>query len=96
MSLDYLEQVVPSLRNAGLLNSRRGAKGGYELALPPAGISVGDVLRALEGPILPIRCVSEGEMPACEQIPTCGARTVWQAVYDRVLDTLDGLTLGDL
>jgi Rrf2 family cysteine metabolism transcriptional repressor len=95
MSVDYLEQIVPYLRDAGLLNSTRGARGGYELSRTPADITVGQVLRALEGDILPIRCLSEETQP-CAQMPICTARTVWQTVYDRVSQTLDTMTLADL
>jgi Rrf2 family protein len=96
MSVDYLEQIVPSLRDAGLLNSTRGARGGYELARTPADITVGQVLRALDGDILPIRCLAEEEVQPCAQMDVCTARTVWQTVYDRVSETLDSMTLADL
>ena len=55
----YLEQLVVSLREAGLVISTRGAHGGYELARPPETISMGEVLRALEGPIAPMLCASD-------------------------------------
>jgi len=96
VSLDYLEQVVPSLRDAGLLHSTRGAKGGYQLARAPDEITVGQVLQALDGDILPVRCVSQEREQACTRSPTCGARTVWQTVHARVLEALDGMTLADL
>ena len=96
LSLDYLEQIVPALRDAGLLNSTRGARGGYELSRPSAEITVGDVLRALEGDILPVQCVSEGDLPPCVRSETCAARTVWQTVRERMLETLEGITLADL
>jgi Rrf2 family protein len=96
MSVDYLEQIVPSLRDAGLLNSTRGARGGYELSRTPADITVGQVLRALDGDILPIRCLADKEEQPCAQMPVCSARTVWQAVYARVSQTLDTMTLADL
>lgn len=96
MSVYYLEQIVPSLRDAGLLNSTRGSRGGYELSRPPADITVGQVLRALDGDILPMRCVAEEEAQPCAQMPVCTARTVWQRVYDRVSETLDTMTLADL
>ena len=96
VSLDYLEQVVPSLRTSGLIRSTRGAKGGYDLARPPAEITVGDVLRALNGAILPVRCVREDSVQPCPRSPSCAARTVWTIVHSRVLETLDSLTLADL
>jgi Rrf2 family protein len=103
ISLDYLEQIVPDLRGASLVQSTRGARGGYQLARPPAEITVGQVLEALDGDILPIRCLGErssrpGEQDAllCERSPTCAARTVWTTVNQRVVEALNGMTLADL
>ena len=96
VSLDYLEQIVPAMRDAGLLASTRGAHGGYELALPPSRITVGRVLQALDGDILPMRCLSEQDERGCARSPTCAARTVWATVYLRMIETLNGMTLADL
>ena len=96
VSLDYLEQVVPSMRDAGLLQSTRGAHGGYELALPPDQITVGQVLHALDGDILPIRCLGADQEASCVRSPTCAARAVWETVHQRVVETLNGMTLADL
>jgi Rrf2 family protein len=96
ISLAYLEQIVPALRSAGLVVSKRGAKGGYELALSPDRVTVGDVLRALGGGILPILCVRHEDVRPCERGDICAARTVWQNVHDRLVETLDQMTLADL
>lgn len=96
VSLYYLEQVVPDLRDAGLLNSTRGAKGGYELARPPEQITVGEVLRALDGELLPVRCVEEGRQEPCDRTDDCAARTVWQTIYRQLRRTLDNMVLADL
>jgi Rrf2 family protein len=96
ISLAYLEQIIPSLRNAGLIISKRGAKGGYELAYSPEKVTVGDVLRALDGDILPVLCVRQEDVRPCERGDICAARTVWQNVHDRVVETLDRMTLADL
>ena len=96
ISLDYLEQVVPALRDAGLLNSKRGAKGGYELARSPEQITIGQILRALDGDILPVQCVGDECKETCVRTNECGARTVWQTIHDQLLDTLDGMVLADL
>lgn len=96
ISLDYLEQIVPSMRDAGLLHSTRGAHGGYELALPPDQITVGQVLQALDGDILPIRCLNPDQEGSCARSPTCAARAVWATVHQRVTETLNGMTLADL
>ncbi len=95
LPLPYLEQIVPALRKAGLVRSRRGARGGYELARPPAAITVGEVLRALSGDILPVRCVSE-RGTRCARSSSCTARAVWEAVQRRLVETLDNMTLADL
>jgi Rrf2 family cysteine metabolism transcriptional repressor len=94
VSLEYLEQIMPSLRDAGLVYSTRGARGGYELCCAPAQITVGQVLYALDGEILPLNCIIEDA--TCERSPTCSVRTVWQTIHDRIQDTLDSMTLADL
>ena len=103
ISLDYLEQIVPGLRAASLVRSTRGARGGYQLARPPHEITVGQVLEALDGDILPVRCLADrnsgsGEQDAllCDRSPTCAARTVWTTVNQRVTEALNGMTLADL
>jgi Rrf2 family cysteine metabolism transcriptional repressor len=93
----YLEQLVGGLRKAGLVNSRHGSHGGYELARPPADISVGQVMRVLEGPISPMVCATEGETEmACDRQTFCSANVVWERVRDSVARALDSLTLADL
>jgi Rrf2 family protein len=96
ISLDYLEQIVPALRDAELVVSTRGAKGGYELARPPDQITVAEILRALEGEILPVRCVVDDCTDLCTRTDDCSARTVWKTIHDQVSDTLDGMLLADL
>ena len=96
ISLDYLEQIVPDLRDAGLVHSKRGAHGGYRLARSPDEITVDQILTALDGTILPIRCVSEEEHTPCERSADCGARTVWETLHARVSEALSGMTLADL
>jgi Rrf2 family cysteine metabolism transcriptional repressor len=95
ISLDYLEQIVPDLREAGLVYSTRGPKGGYELARSPHEITVGQVLRALDGDLFPMPCVSQ-EDESCERSSVCGARTVWQTIHMRILAALEGMTLNNL
>lgn len=96
ISLEHLEQIIPALRHAGLVVSTRGARGGYALALSPDQITVGDVLRALDGDILPMQCVQHDQTRPCTRIGTCAARAVWQTVHRRVQEALDGMTLADL
>jgi Rrf2 family transcriptional regulator, cysteine metabolism repressor len=97
ISLSYLEQIVIPLRKAGLLSSRRGASGGYCLVAPPVEVTAGDVIRALEGPLVPVRCVTvAGSAACCEREGSCAARTVWRKVADRLEEALDSTTLADL
>jgi len=96
ISLAYLEQVIGSLRDAGLVISTRGVHGGYTLARSPAQITVGEVLCALEGDILPVQCVRHEDTQPCERGEICTARTVWEHVHHRLVDVLYGMTLADL
>jgi Rrf2 family protein len=97
ISLAYLEQIVASLREAGLVVSTRGAHGGYHLAHQPQAITVGDVLRALEGPIAPVICASEiRQAGRCEREEVCLTRPVWEKVRDSIVTALDSTTLADL
>lgn len=97
ISEPYLEQLMAALRKAGLVNSVRGAQGGYELAHPPREIRVGDVIRVLEGPIAPMECVVDGATPeACGAIPACVTRVLWSRVKNAIEEVLDSTTLADL
>lgn len=93
----YLEQLIVPLRRAGLVESRRGAKGGYTLARSPELVGVGEVYRVMEGPVAPMDCVSENPADqVCPLIPGCLTRPVWVKVRDSIVDALDSLTLADL
>jgi Rrf2 family protein len=96
ISMNYLEQIAADLRRAGLLESRRGAQGGYHLTRPPHAITTGDIIRALEGSILPVQCAAEQGVHPCSHEEECTARGVWQTVRSRLVETLDGITLADL
>lgn len=96
ISLHYLEQIVPCLRAAGLVKSRRGAKGGYLLARAPGEITIGEVLRALGRSILSLQCVCKDVAPTCVRDDVFVVRPVWEALHWRMLEMLDGITLADL
>ncbi|HEV2388892.1 MAG TPA: Rrf2 family transcriptional regulator [Candidatus Acidoferrales bacterium] len=88
--LKYLEQILLALRKAGLLESRRGVHGGYTLARPPAEISVGEVLRAVDGKFARASCLEEdpADHHGCPEANACGLRQVWanlQATVERIL-----------
>ena len=94
----YLEQLVMSLRDAGLVTSTRGAHGGYELAREPGNVRMGEVLRALEGPIAPMICATDDPEHAviCDRSARCTVNLLWVRVRDAVTGALDGMTLADL
>ena len=94
----YLEQLVIPLREAGIVTSTRGARGGYALARPPAGITLADALRALEGPLAPMVCASEdpAHVDACLRLGACSVNGLWIRVRDAISGVLDGTTLADL
>ncbi|MBA2701076.1 MAG: Rrf2 family transcriptional regulator [Chloroflexi bacterium] len=94
----YLEQLVVNLRAAGLVRSTRGARGGYELARAPETIPMGEVLRALEGPIAPMVCATGDPEHAttCDRSSRCTVNVLWVRVRDAVTGALDSMTLADL
>src|SRR6478752_2082383 len=93
----YLEQLIVPLRRAGLVESKRGAQGGYSLTRSPELMTVGDVYRVMEGPVAPMDCVSENEADqTCPLIEGCETRPVWLKVRDSIANTLDSMTLADL
>ena len=99
LPLAYLEQLAKLLREADppLLTSTRGAHGGYRLSRPPTEITMGEVLRVLEGPIAPMICAKEGEMTEiCGFLNSCKIQILWAKVRDAVARTIDTMTLAEL
>lgn len=96
ISENYLEQLIATLRKAGLVESIRGSRGGYLLADPPENVTVGDVVRVVEGPIAPMDCVSEGSQVDCGRAGCCASRVIWKKVRDSISEVLDGFTLADM
>ncbi len=94
----YLEQLVISLRDAGLVVSTRGARGGYQLAREPELIRMSEVLRALEGPLAPMVCATDDPEHAiiCDRSSRCTVNVLWVRVRDAVVGALDSMTLADL
>lgn len=94
---DYVEQILLKLRRAGLVNSARGAHGGYRLARDPAEVTVCDVVRAAEDHTFEINCdVRPIDAVRCAPAGGCVIRPVWQAVQRRVDDLLQRISLADL
>ena len=94
ISDSYLEQLMRKLRSAGLIVSVRGAQGGYKLARPANEISVGDVLRALEGSLEAVTC--GGEDNSCQGADLCVTKFVWEWINSSIRDTVDSIKLSQL
>jgi len=94
ISEGYLEHLLPVLKAAGLINSSRGAHGGYTLSKPPKDITVRNVVEALEGSIRLVECLNGNSL--CPRISTCETRYLWDEANKNLLKTLDSFTLGDL
>ena len=94
----FLETILVELRNAGLVNSRRGTVGGHSLARPAEQIMVGDIVRIIDGPIAPIRCASVTAYRPCEDCidpETCALRDLMGDVRDAMSSIIDHRSLAD-
>ena len=105
MPLAYLEHLVARLRKAGLIDSRRGSRGGYMLARPAEEITMAEVVEALEGSIAPIECISQGpdgsvvcsrESGRVGSDSICPTKLLWTRVRGSIVRTLQQTTLADL
>ncbi|HYN91504.1 MAG TPA: Rrf2 family transcriptional regulator [Thermoleophilaceae bacterium] len=103
LPLAYLEHLVQRLRKAGLVESHRGAHGGYTLAREPEDISMAEVVRALEGEIAPIECISadaDGGLVCIREGEAghdpCPTKFLWTRVQGSIVRTLNEMTLDDL
>ncbi|MBR2264871.1 MAG: Rrf2 family transcriptional regulator [Clostridiales bacterium] len=96
ISETYLEQLLPKLRNAGLVESIRGAQGGYRLAKPLDQITAGEILRAGEGDLIPVECAATSADLTCPNEETCVTKYVWKRITESINEAVDGITLADL
>lgn len=98
ISPKFLEQILLTLKNAGLLHSKMGVGGGYYLARPASEITLGQIVRVLDGPIAPLRCVSQMayESCGCPDEETCGLRLAMSDVRNAIADILDHTSLADV
>lgn len=96
LSEHYLEQLIATLRKAGLVKSVRGAYGGYILTRDPKDITIGDVIRALEGPIAPAECLGGDADFICEYTEDCVTKIIWERLKERIDQVLDEMNLADL
>jgi Rrf2 family transcriptional regulator, cysteine metabolism repressor len=103
LPLAYLEHLVARLRKAELVDSRRGARGGYLLARPAGEITMAEVVAALEGAIAPIECITEGTdgslvcaRETADDDRVCATKLLWTRVRGSIVRTLEDTTLSDL
>ncbi len=96
ISEHYLEQLIAVLRKNGLTTSVRGAQGGYLLNNIPNNITVGNVIRALEGDVVPSECVLEENTGKCHKEEFCVTKNVWIKITDSINEVIDSITLQDM
>src|SRR5262245_21220245 len=92
----YLEQILKTLKESGLVPSQMGIAGGYHLTRPATLITAGEVIRLLDGRLAPIGCVSSYDYEPCEFEPACGLKTLWARARAAVGGVLDPNTNSDL
>jgi Rrf2 family protein len=89
----YLENILNTLRRDGIVASSRGAGGGFRLSRDPSTITVGDIVRSLEGPITIVNCTEKGD---CNRAGRCAATRLWGRIGEMLERELDAMTLADL
>ncbi len=94
ISEKYLWQLIPPLKNAGLIRSGRGAHSGYELTRPPEQVTLKDIILAVEGPLLLVQCVRNPN--ACQRMEACGTRGIWAEVSEKISRVLETVTLSGM
>ena len=92
----FLENILNDLKPTGLIESRRGVQGGYLLAKDPAAITVGEVIRSVEGPLDPVKCLTDQSNPCCPLKESCALIHLWNRAKAAVEAVYDGVTFLDL
>jgi Rrf2 family protein len=95
----FLEAILLDIKGRGIIESKMGRKGGYRLSRPPSAITIGSIIRIIEGPLAPLPCASETAFRPCEEckdVENCGTRIIMRRVRDAISDVLDRTTLADL
>lgn len=92
----YLEQILLALKKGGVLVSKPGVGGGYGLSRPPEHITLGEVIRIIEGPLAPLHCVSAKAYVRCPDEPRCGLRSVMQEVRNAIAAILDNTSIKEI
>ena len=97
--LKFLEGILLDMKGRGLLESKKGKGGGYQLSRPPSTVTIGSIIRMIEGPLAPLPCASETAFRACEEcrdVEHCETRIIMRQVRDAIAQVLDNTTLADL
>ena len=97
--IKFLELILLDLKGSGLLESKKGPRGGYQLSREPSEITVGALIRIMEGPLAPLPCASETAFRPCEEcvdVESCGTRIIMRQVRDAIAGVLDQTTLADV
>lgn len=92
----FLEQILLTLKKGGFVGSKRGVDGGYFLARPPEAITVGEVIRFIEGPIEPVTCANKDSYEKCKDFPYCVFKDIWNQVYTATSLVVDTVTFAEL
>jgi Rrf2 family protein len=97
--IKFLELILLDLKGHDLLVSKKGPRGGYQLSRPPSTVTMGSLIRIMEGPLAPLPCASETAFRPCDEcgdVESCGTRIIMRQVRDATADVLDRTTLADL
>jgi Rrf2 family protein len=94
ISKRYLEHIFARLREAGIISGTRGSKGGYVLLRPPDAVTLGEVVRAVEGPLGPVHCVDDPT--SCPKVGHCATHDLWMRAADVLNELLDSHTIASL
>ena len=95
----FLEVILLELRHRGMVDSKKGRHGGYFLAVPPDSVTIGSIVRIIDGPLAPLPCASETAYRRCEECideSRCGTKMVMREVRDAIAAILDHTTLADV
>ncbi len=95
ITVKYLEQIISQLNKAGFLKSLRGNGGGYKLSKPPETYTVGEILRTIEGSLVPVACL-EDDPNQCHRCNDCLSLPFWQGLNKAIHNYVDNVTLADL
>lgn len=96
ITLKYMEQIISPLAKAGFVISLRGANGGYRLSRKPSEYTCGDILRVVEGPLVPTGCLEQPGIVDCARAEQCPTLSFWKGLSERINEYVDSFTLEDL